>query len=65
MIWFATNSPEEPFSVSRESGDVTTTGNFKKQSGSSLEFEVRAFDNYGHPPSLSTNKTLTVRNSEM
>ena len=61
VVWFATNSPEEPFDVDRLSGDVTTIGNFKKQSGSSLEFEVRAYDNHGAFPSLSTNATLTVR----
>lgn len=46
--------------VDRETGDVTTAGFFKGQSGSSLEIDVRAYDNFGMAPTQSTNGILTV-----
>ena len=48
--------------VDEDTGVVTTAGVFNGQSGTKYEIRVRAFDNLGNPPSLSTSNVMTVSN---
>lgn len=52
--------PDVPFVVDRVTGEVTTAGVFKGLSGTTMQVQVRAYDNFGQPPTESTVDTLTV-----
>lgn len=60
VVWFSIETQDAPFVVDRDTGVVTTAGIFKGQSGITLEVQVRAFDNFGIAPTLSTLSILSV-----
>ena len=59
-MWFSIESQDAPFVVDRDTGVVTTAGIFRGLSGMTLQVQVRAFDNFGKPPTQSTLATLSV-----
>ncbi len=61
IIWFSVETPDAPFVVDRDTGEVRTAGVFRGLSGKTIDIEVRAFDNFGIPPTESSIDTLSVR----
>ena len=60
MVWFQIETEDSAFVVDQDTGDVSTAGVFRGLSGTTLQVQVRAFDNFGIPPTLSTVDTLSV-----
>lgn len=60
VVWYSIVSQDSPFVVDRDTGVITTAGVFRGQSGMTLQVQVRAFDNFGIPPTQSTTATLSV-----
>ena len=60
VVWFSIESPDAPFVVEKDTGEVTTAGVFRGQSGTSLAVQIRAYDNFGMPPTQSNSSILTV-----
>ena len=60
IVWYRIETENAPFVVDLDTGVVTTVGIFKGQSGTSLEVVVRAFDNFGTPPTQSSTGTMIV-----
>ncbi len=60
MIWFQIETPDAAFVVDRDTGEVATAGVFRGLSGTTLQVQVRAFDNFGMEPTQSTVDTLSV-----
>ena len=60
VVWFEFSTPQVPFLVDRDSGVVTTSGVFTGLSGTRYTIEIRAYDNKGVQPSLSTTTSLVV-----
>ncbi len=60
VVSYGVVTPDAPFVVERDTGEITTAGVFRGLSGQTLETLVRAFDNYGVPITQSTVDILTV-----
>lgn len=60
VIWFSIETPNAPFVVDLDTGEVTTAGVFRGLSGTTIDVQVRAFDNFGIPPTEFTVDTLSV-----
>lgn len=60
VIWFEVVTRDAPFVADRDTGEVTTAGIFRDQSGTTIDVEVRAFDNLGMPPTQQTIAILSV-----
>jgi len=60
VVWFEFTTPQVPFLVDRDSGVVTTSGVFTGLSGTRYTVTIRAYDNKGVQPSLSTTTSLVV-----
>ena len=60
VVWFEFTTPQVPFLVDRDSGVVTTSGVFQGLSGTRYTITIRAYDNKGVQPSLSTTTSLIV-----
>ena len=60
VVWFEFTTPQVPFLVDRDSGVVTTSGVFQGLSGTRYTVAIRAYDNKGVQPSLSTTTSLVV-----
>ena len=60
MARYEITTPAVPFLVVRDTGVVTSSGIFIGASGTKYEVTVRATDNLGAPPSISTTATMTV-----
>ena len=63
-MWFSIETPDAPFVVKRETGEVTSAGVFRGLSGTTIQVQVRAFDNFGMPPSQSVLDTLLVSTAQ-
>lgn len=64
VIWFSIETPNSPFVVDRDTGEVTAAGVFRGLSGTTIDVQVRAFDNFGVSPTESTVDTLSVSNNK-
>ena len=60
VIWFNIVTSNAPFVVQQNTGEVVSAGVFRGQSGDTISVNVRAFDNFGLTPSLSTIDVLSV-----
>ena len=60
VVWFEFTTTQVPFIVDRDSGVVTTADVFHGQTGTRFTIPVRAYDNKGVQPSLSTTNSLIV-----
>ena len=60
LVYYNIITGQVPYLIDRDTGVVTTAGIFKGLSGTVHVVEVRAFDNLGNSPSLSTTSMMQV-----
>lgn len=61
VVYFEIVTGSVPYLVDIDDGVVTTGGSFRGRSGNIDEISVRAYDNLGNVPTLSTMDTMMVR----
>ena len=64
VVWYELKTGGNPFTIGRQTGDLTTAGVFRGLAGIQYSLSVEAYDNERMEPSLTNETTINVSKNE-